>query len=177
MREKGISFLGDGLSLLFNGQPLDQTTMMMHQADQVYVMQAYDSTDYEIFAEGTMRFVRFTVDDNGGIEMYEDDTRDAIHMKRLSMVEKMQNLERFKEMHDRFRRIHTTLFKEHGRGIAFPSHPSDPKFAIGSDRYLPMSLRVMKEIYGGLDIEFDPVDPLGDNIHENIFDWHSVGLG
>lgn len=177
VKENNIIVIADGLGYWFNTQPLDIVRKILANSDLAFYMQAYNTFNPETLAEATLRCVRIA-QVGGKIVVVDDDAR---YYQSLSQVTLEGLVSEFRKSRFCIEKITSSSVIDQS-GIAvityLPSHPSDKLFTIGGpERYIPISLKDIIELYGMLEIQFDPFQPQDLFINmNNVFRWETAGL-
>lgn len=173
-RENAICLTVDGLGYWYNTQPVPVVQALLDHVNIAFYMQSWNTFNPEELANATMRCVRVEIE-FGEMKVLDEDGEyySSLTPKQLSTI-----LERFLE--SRFAIDDLTVYRLGiNKTILLPSHPTeDPLKAIGgSERYMPVTMVLLKELYDFLQIPFNPFNP-EDLYRENpnVFDWNEAGL-
>lgn len=147
---------------------------LLGHVDRAFYMQSWNTLDPTELANATMRCVRVETD----FEEMRVLNTDGEYYLSLPNDELIVLLRRFRD--SRFAIDDLTVFRDGiNETILLPSHPTkDPLVAIGgSERYMPVTIDTLKELYGLLSIPFDPYPPeylfKG---NPKVFDWKEANL-
>ncbi|MBD3363020.1 hypothetical protein GF362_04845 [Candidatus Dojkabacteria bacterium] len=172
--EQGISVIASGLGAWFNGEPLQQIHDLLDHADVAYCLQSYDSFNPQIPADFTLRGVGIAPD--GKILHSNDCTNyypDMTDQERLNIVQRLKQIDEQTILDI----CNPDGFPGIERCFLVPSHPADSKFAIGADRYVPVSQKKFNLIYQTAGLNPPNQPPISDLYnHPAIRNWEEVGL-
>ena len=177
VRRNGIIVSADGLGFWFNTKPLEIVERILGTADKAFYMQAWNSFDPETLADATLRCVKVVMF-NGEVNIIDED---GIFYRSLEREHLMSLIQVFtdSEFYRDNLTVHQALIQSgYGRTVLLPSHPNDPLFAIGGpERYIPISLRNMLDMYEELGIILEITDPQEIvRRYEDVHDWGEEGL-